>query len=430
MRRDAGSALRGNRNVDRNPLPRRLVLPIFNHSCALSQKPDMTTKLCSFSVWSLFWFALSCLGANTAFSAAPSLPKSDLELYKASFLIEPTTRTILHADREHDKIIPASLVKMMVSLIVMETLAEGRVTLNDKVTVSTWASKIGGHQVYLRQGEVFELGELMKAVAIGSANDAAVAVAEFIGGDQDSFVEQMNQRAKKLKMKNTIYHNPHGLPPGKGQQENITTAYDQALLGMELLKYPQYLKWSSTKRDTFRNGTFELMNTNRRLLKKVSEIDGLKTGYYRKAGFSVVATAQKENTRLLAVVIGSKNTTVRTQVAARLLRKGFSQYGLVKLLEKGSKLEESLPVNNGQHEKIDLLIAEEVRLFLKHSEAKQIEHHFILPDSISAPVFAGTVVGTVELRINDHVLKTVNLLSGQSVKVKTFWENVKAMFTF
>ncbi len=390
----------------------------------------MTTKLYSLSVWLFFWFALSGFGANTAFSAAPPLPKGDLELYKASFLIEPTTGTILHADREHDKIIPASLVKMMVSLLVMENLAEGRVTLNDPVTVSKWASKIGGHQVYLRQGEVFELGELMKAIAIGSANDAAVAVAEFIGGDQDGFVEQMNQRAKELKMTNTIYHNPHGLPPGKGQQENITTAYDQAMLGIELLKYPQYLKWSSTKRDTFRNGTFELMNTNRRLLKKVAEVDGLKTGYYRKAGFSIVATAKKENTRLLAVVIGGKKSTVRTEVAARLLRKGFSQYGLVKLLEKGSKLEESIPVNNGQHEKIDLLIAEEVRLFLKLSEAKQIERHFTLPDSISAPVFAGTVVGTVELRIKDQVLKKVNLLSGQSVKVRTFWEKVTEMFTF
>ncbi|MBF0279218.1 MAG: D-alanyl-D-alanine carboxypeptidase [SAR324 cluster bacterium] len=380
----------------------------------------------------ILWFVsvLFCLGTNISYSASPQLFEPNTENYRASFLIEPSTGTILHADREHDKIVPASLVKMMVSLIVMEYLSEGRVKLEEKVTVSKWASKIGGHQVYLKQGEVFELNELMKAVAIGSANDAAVAVAEFIGGDQQGFVDLMNQHAKKLNMKNTVYHNPHGLPPGKNQEENITTAYDQALLGMELLKFPKYLEWSSTIRDTFRNGTFELMNTNRRLLSKMPEVDGLKTGYYRSAGFSVVATAKKGETRLLAVVIGSKKQSVRTQVASRLLRKGINQYGLVKLLEKGEKLEKSIPVKNGRQEKIGLLIEEDVRLFLKLSDAKKIEQHFSLPDSVSAPVQEGAVIGSIELRKKDQVLKKVNLLSSQSIEVKTFWDKIKEIFRF
>ena len=388
----------------------------------------MTIKSRPLGLLLLFGLALSYLIATPAHPTTPTLIESDPQLYKAAVLIEPTTGTLLHADRAHDPIVPASLVKMMVSLIVLEHLRDGRLQLEDQVTVSKWASKIGGHQVYLKQGEVFELGEMMKAVVVGSANDAAVAVAELIGGDQEGFVELMNQRAQALQMKNTVYTNPHGLPPGKGQKENITTAYDQMLLGRELVKYPQYLIWSSTLRDTFRNGTFELLNTNRVLLKKMPEMDGLKTGYYRKAGFSVVATAKRNNTRLLAVVVGSTKKSVRTQITSRLLTKGFSQYGLIKVLEKGSKLGEPVSIKNGQQEKVDLQVEEDVELFLKLSDVKHIEHRFTIPDSITAPVIAGTVIGTVELQIQDQILKKVNLLSAQAVEVKTLWEKIRDVF--
>ena len=388
----------------------------------------MTIKSRPLGLLLLFGLALSYLIATPAHPTTPTLIESDPQLYKAAVLIEPTTGTLLHADRAHDPIVPASLVKMMVSLIVLEHLRDGRLQLEDQVTVSKWASKIGGHQVYLKQGEVFELGEMMKAVVVGSANDAAVAVAELIGGDQEGFVELMNQRAQALQMKNTVYTNPHGLPPGKGQKENITTAYDQMLLGRELVKYPQYLIWSSTLRDTFRNGTFELLNTNRVLLKKMPEMDGLKTGYYRKAGFSVVATAKRNNTRLLAAVMGSTKKSVRTQITSRLLTKGFSQYGLIKVLEKGSKLGEPVSIKNGQQEKVDLQVEEDVELFLKLSDVKHIEHRFTIPDSITAPVIAGTVIGTVELQIQDQILKKVNLLSAQAVEVKTLWEKIRDVF--
>ena len=344
--------------------------------------------------------------------------------------MELKTGLFLFEDRIREKIIPASLVKMMVSLIVMETLAEGRISLQDKVTVSRWASKIGGHQVYLKENEVFELYELMKAVVIGSANDAAVAVAEYIGGDQDGFVEMMNQRAEELQMKDTIYYNPHGLPPGRGQKENVTTAYDQALLARELLKYPRYLKWSSTILDSFRDGTFELMNTNRTLLKQVPELDGMKTGFYQKAGFSVVATAKKNNTRLIAVVMGTKNKTDRTRITARLLKTGFSQFGLVKVLQKGAKLGKPLMVKNGLVESVDLLVEEDIELLLSHKDAKQIKQRFSLPHSLTAPVKAGTVIGTVELQVNDRSLKKVNLLSARTIPTKTLWQRIKDFFKF
>lgn len=389
--------------------------------------PITSHLLCSFFI---FWFFLFHLFSNPIFSATPILLESDPNLYKSALLMEPTTKTLLHEDRIHDLAIPASIVKMMVSLIAMEYLAEGKVKLEDKVTVSRWASRIGGHQVYLKQGEVFEFRELMKAVVIGSANDAAVAVAEFIGGSQDSFVDLMNQRAQELKMENTIYHNPHGLPPGKNQKENRTTAYDQALLAIEILKHPQYLVWSSILRDSFRNGTFELLNTNRTILTKMSEVDGLKTGYYRSAGFSVVASAKKEKTRLIAIVLGSKKKSTRTQVAIRLLKKGFNQYELVRILEKGTRLGKPVMIQNGLHDQVELLVEEDVELFLKRSDIKRIKHHFTLPDSLPAPINEGTIVGTVALQVEDLLLKEVNLLSARAIPAKTWWQKVQGTFKF
>ncbi len=362
--------------------------------------------------------------------ARPLLFEGNPELYKAAIVIEATTNTILHAENAQNPIIPASIVKMMVSLIVLEHLQEGKVQLSDQLTVSKWASKIGGHQVYLKQGEVFTLEELMRAVVIGSANDAAVAVAEYIGGDQQGFVEMMNRRAQQLKMNDTVYHNPHGLPPGKGQQENMTTAYDQALLAQELLKHSQYLKWSSIRRDTFRNGTFELLNTNRHLLRKMKEVDGLKTGYHRKAGFSVIATAKREDTRLIAAVIGTKKTSIRTKIASRLLARGFSDYGYVKVLQKGEKFGKSINITNGQSPTVDLLIAETAQFFLKRSDHEKIEQHVNLPDSVNAPVTAGKVLGSIEIKLNDQVLQKVNLYTAKSVNKKTFWQNLKDSFKF
>lgn len=390
----------------------------------------MKRRLNSYRFLIIFLLTIFCFSNSTAYSNNLLLVNADPKLYKAALLIEPTTGMILFEDRSRKPNIPASLVKMMVSLIVMEHLEKGKISLEDKVTVTRWASKIGGHQVYLKENEVFELYELMKAVVIGSANDAAVAVAEYIGGDQDGFVEMMNQRAEELKMKDTIYYNPHGLPPGRGQKENVTTAYDQALLARELLKYPQYLKWSSTIFDSFRNGTFELLNTNRTLLKQVPELDGMKTGYYQKAGFSVVATAKKNNTRLIAVVMGTKNKADRTRLAARLLKKGFSQFGLTKVLEKGDKLGNPLMVKNGLIESVELLVEKDVELFLSHKDAKQVKHLFSLPPFLTAPVQAGTVVGTVELQVNDRFLTKVNLLSARSIAAKTLWQRIKDFFKF
>jgi len=247
--------------------------------------------------------------------------------FKSAIVLDVKSGRYLYAYNPHKKVIPASLVKMMLALVVLEKQKKGEISLSEKTTVSALTSKIGGHQVYLKQGEVFELKELLKAVIIGSANDAAHAIAVHVAGTQDAFVQLMNQRASELGMNDTTFSNVHGLPPNrrKGQKDNSTSAYDLTILATALMQYPLILNWSSTRLDSFRNGTFQLLNTNHRFLKGYEGADGLKTGYHpRGAGFSMVGTAVRDGRRLVAVVLGSKNSRERLKAVEMLLDMGFN----------------------------------------------------------------------------------------------------------
>jgi D-alanyl-D-alanine carboxypeptidase (penicillin-binding protein 5/6) len=246
--------------------------------------------------------------------------------YRAALVYEFQTNEVIYQDRAHERIDPASLVKMMVVLLTMERVERGELQLQAPVKVTARASRIGGHQVYLKQGEVFPLQELLRAVVMASANDAAFAVAEYAAGTQEEFVKLMNARARELGMMDTHFANAHGLPPDrrKGQEANYTCAYDLALLSREVMKYEQVRRWAATRTGTFRDGKLMLVNTNRRFLQNFKGADGFKTGYHpRGAGFSVVATAQREGRRLVAVVLGAKSARDRLRAVSRLMEMGF-----------------------------------------------------------------------------------------------------------
>lgn len=276
------------------------------------------------------WTRIKCavvlvVGALVAIaaSAAPKIEDS----FESAVVLDATTGEVLYAHQPHEKVIPASLVKLMVALIAVERSQQGQLNLNEKYTVSAAASRIGGHQVFLKQGEVFSLEELLKAVIIASANDAAFAVAEHVGGTADRFVTFMNQRAKQLNMRDTEFHNVHGLPPNKkkGQKDNISSAYDLGLLARHVIKYPMILQWSSTRLDSFRDGTFQLLNTNHRFLQQVFGADGLKTGYHpRGAGFNLVGTAVRDGRRLITVVMGAPSSKDRLKAATTLMENQFA----------------------------------------------------------------------------------------------------------
>lgn len=272
--------------------------------------------------WLVFLILLTLVAQSAVAASLPGLPRGQ---YKAALVMDMTTGKVLYERGATEKSDPASLVKMMLMLLAMEGIQRGDLHLEERVTISAKAAGIGGHQVYLAAGEVFRLEDLLKAVMIGSANDAAYAVAEHIAGSQDAAVQMMNARAKELGMVNTRYINAHGLPERKrsGKGTNYTTAQDLALLAKELMKYPLVLKWTSSRVDTFRNS--QLVNTNHHFLRQFSGAEGLKTGYHsRGAGFCLVGTAVRDGRRLLTIILGAESARVRLRAASQLLSMGFA----------------------------------------------------------------------------------------------------------
>ena len=342
--------------------------------------------------------------------------------YKALLLADADTGRVLYAEQESRKIYPASLVKMMSVLLTLEAVESGKTSLDEIVTASTKASKIGGTQVYLKEGETFSLRELLKAVIVRSANDATMAIAEHVAGNEEAFVRLMNQRAKELGMSQTTFQSPHGLPPSRGEKHDITTAYDLYLLANYVLRHhPEYLQWSSIELDSFRNGTFQLVNTNRRLMRAYEGMDGMKTGFYSQAGFNLVSTAKRDSRRLISVVIGSPTVKWRSRITSYLLDKGFHEYESKTFVEAGAPLEQTVYVQEGEVKQVEIVPQTAASLLLAPNEEKQVKVHYILPESVSAPVEKGSMLGTLELRLEGRTLRRVPLVASQDVPVQSFF---------
>ncbi len=242
--------------------------------------------------------------------------------YVGAIVVDCATGKVIFEDRADAPAYPASILKIMGLLLMVEYVEQGKATLGEKITTTAEAARTGGSQVYLKEHEVFILDDMLYAMMIQSANDVAVALAVHYAGSKVAFVERMNRRAAELGMKDTIFRSVHGLPPGPGQKPDITTARDMARLGMEVVKHPLALKYTSATEKGFRDNKFK-MRTHNNLLGVVEGCDGLKTGYIRAAGFSIVATAQRDGRRIVAAVLGSKSKTVRDKKAKELIAQGF-----------------------------------------------------------------------------------------------------------
>jgi len=382
------------------------------------------TLLTSFLFFLTLSFIVPSVHAESSMAASKRQLKKWKPYYKALLLADANTGRIIYADNEWNRIYPASVVKMMVGLLTMEALQEGKIKLTDKVKVSRWASKIGGRQVYLKEGEVFELEELIKAMAISSANDATVAIAEHISGSQRNFVRRMNERARQLKLTQTHFKTPHGLPPGRKQEYDVSTTHDLFVLAEELLKHPGYLKWSSTQLDSFRNGTYQLLNTNRPLMRRYRGMDGLKTGYHRKAGFNLVATAKREDTRLISIVMGAPNTRWRSKITEVLMDMGFDNHEKKKLGGKGDLLERTLPVANGTDQELKLQLGDDVYALLSDEEYKRIGIRYQLPPEVVAPVAIGSTIGRVEFWLDEKMLKSVSIQAQHGIEEPSLLESL------
>jgi D-alanyl-D-alanine carboxypeptidase (penicillin-binding protein 5/6) len=316
------------------------------------------------------------------------------------------------------------MTKMMLMLIVAERVRDGSLHWDDPIPTSAWASKIGGSQVYLKQGEVFSLGEMMQAIAIHSANDAAVAVAEAVAGSSEAFVDLMNERAKELGMHDTVYHSVHGLPPGKGQQADMSSAYDMATLARQLVQFPDILKWTSTKEAPFRNGTMTLTNTNR-LVRETSWVDGLKTGYYAQAGFNVTATAKRDGLRLIAVIMGAPQKRDCFSQAAMLLNKGFAEYKALVAVKKGDIVANDVAVSGGKPHFVRVVAGGEVAILVKRGEKRNFSLELALPGEVHAPLKANAEIGQVLVKDGDAVVGKVPALAADPVEKQTsLWERL------
>jgi len=338
--------------------------------------------------------------------------------YSEACVLEPTTGSVIFEANDHAPWPTASLAKMMLMLIVAEKINDGSLKLTDQITTSRKAAEMGGSQVYLKEGEVFSLDDMMKAVVVHSANDASVAVAEYIAGSTEAFVVMMNQKAASLGMKDSHYYSVNGLPPAKGEQADVASAYDQAILARELLKYPDVLRWSSIDTAPFRAGTFILRNTNH-MVRTYPGCDGLKTGFYDKAGFNVVATAKRGNLRLIAVVLGSQHKLTNFKEASEMLSQGFLNYEMHPVAKKGAPIAQSVEVVDADTASIKPVWGSDAGVFVKRDAANNaIKVDYNLPPSITAPIKAGQQIGSASVTEGGKPVATIAILAPSDIAKK------------
>ena len=279
--------------------------------------------------------AASSKSSKSAKSTASSTPKSSgrkvisRDPWLGAIVADAATGKVLFEDQADAKGYPASVLKLMDLLIILEKIEQKQLSLQDQVPVSAKSAQTGGSQVWLAQNESFTVDEMLYALMVQSANDAAVALAEKVGGSTDGFLELMNRRARELGMNSTVFHSVHGLPPAPGQQNDVTTARDLSLLCRELLKHADTLRYTSTREHPFRPnvpGKTVQMRTHNHLLGHVEGCDGLKTGYITQSGYSIAVTAARQGQRVIVVVLDSTTSKVRDARAAELVAKGFAAF--------------------------------------------------------------------------------------------------------
>ena len=331
--------------------------------------------------------------------------------YKAYIVVEGSTGKVLEGENAHVKRPPASVTKLMLASVVLDKIARGEIKLTDKITASKEASKIGGSQVYLKEGETFTLEEMMKAVLVASANDAAYAIAEHVSGSKDEFVRLMNEKAKAIGMADSEFHSPHGLPPSKGQHEDLSSCNDLVILARELLKYPKLLEWTSIKTEGFRDDKFIMNNHNKLLVRMPGLVDGMKTGYYRETGFNIVATAKKGDLRFIVVVMGSPNAKIRDNVAMEKFKNAFSKYRILNVVKKGEVIDKDIILEDGKYRKIKGIANANFLYPIPGDKKGTVKKEIVVPEKIKGEVKEGQKLGELVIKFENEQIGKVDIVS-------------------
>ncbi len=346
---------------------------------------------------------------------------------KSAILIERDTGTVLFEKNSDERLPPASLTKIMTMLLIMEAIDRNELAYDDVVRTSEYAASMGGSQIFLEPGEEMTVSDMLKAIAIASANDASVAMAEHIAGTEEEFVRMMNEKAKELGLKNTHFTNSNGLPA----ENHYTSARDLAIISKELLKYEDITKFTSIYEDYLRENTdkkFWLVNTNK-LVRFYPGVDGLKTGYTRESLYGLAATAEKNGMRVIAVIMGAPTPKERNAQISKMLDYAFGKFETHKLYERDEVLTE-VEINKGEKRSIPVVTSESVSLLTKKGESiDDVTEKIEIDERIQAPLKKGDVIGTLTIEKDGEVLVTTPLVAGEDVESASWWQMFKRFFS-
>ena len=333
----------------------------------------------------------------------------------SAILCEASTGQVIFEKNADERRPVASVNKVMTILLTLEAVDEGRVSLEDQVTVSPRAASMGGSQAFLDAGERYKLSELLKTVIVASANDSAVALAEHLAGTEESFVRLMNTRAEELGLTNTHYANCTGLPA----QEHYTTARDVAKLSAQLDLHPIYYRYSTIWMDEIkhRGGRVTSLTNTNRLIRFYPGCDGYKTGSTNEARYCVSATAKKEGMRLIAVVLGTPAGQTRFDEARAMLEYGFANVQLVTPIAQGQALDMTVPVRLGGRDEVSVLSGGTCSLLERRGEKNALSLEVALVEKVNAPVYAGDVLGEIRVKRGDEVVAVVPAVAGEDVQL-------------
>ena len=380
----------------------------------------LITLLCLFTLPCLSftdnytWSVLNpTLPTSTSLSDLPNISANNfLNLDAGSaILIEQNTGQILYEHNIHERLHPASVTKIMSLLLIMEALDSGKITLDTQIPCSSNAANMGGSQIWLDTTEKLTVNDMLKAIAVVSSNDCVVAMAEYLGGTEENFVQMMNTRAKELGMNDTTFKNCHGLD----EDEHLTSAYDIALMSRELLiNHPAITHYSTIWTDTLRDGKSALSNTNK-LVRNYSGCTGLKTGSTSLALFNLSASATRDGLSLIAVIMKAPTSALRFSNASTLLDYGFNTYSYKSFGNQGDVVK-NINVTKGVSTNINVVYENSPSFLVKKGEESNITYEISLKDSIQAPVEKGEQLGTITYSLNGSNISTVNLVAENSIE--------------
>lgn len=345
---------------------------------------------------------------------------------KSILLVEETTGRVLYERDADIKMPPASITKIMTLLLTMEAIENGKFALDTIATCSAHAASMGGSQIWLKEGEQMSVDDIVKAVCIKSANDAAVVLAEMVGGSEEVFVSMMNERAKQLGMNNTTFKNASGLDA----DGHLSTARDISIMSRELMRHPKIFEYTKIWMDTLRGGTTELVNTNK-LIRFYKGATGLKTGTTNGAGSCVSATAERDGLSLIAVVMGFPNSDTRNAAAKKLLDFGFANYQVLQP-KVSEEIPQSVRLTGGISEAVKIKSEAPPRVLTEKGGENKIETHISVPDSLKAPVTKGQKIGHAEILLNGKSAGQYEILADETVLeldfLRAFTDILKAIF--